>query len=55
MDDGDGSLCSIMEVLDSVYREVMLTTTSGKAIPPSSSETLSCVHWRGIPATPPKW
>ena len=33
---------------------VMLTTMSGKAIPPSSSGTLSCVCWRGAPATPPK-
>ena len=31
--------------------EVMLTTTSEKAIPPSSSGTQSCVHWRGTPAT----
>ena len=35
--------------------EVMLTTTSGKAIPQSSSETLFCVHWRGVPTTLPKW
>ena len=35
--------------------EVMLTTTSGKAIPPSSSEILSCVHCRGVPTTLPRW
>ena len=32
----------------------MSITMYGKAILPSSSGILSCVHWRGIPTTPTK-